>query len=111
MSDETSTPRPSRIPDFQSIEEEAEWWDTHDFTDYLDELRPVRQTWTWLGGSGDEQIEPLDDHKAGRLFRASLERAEARGLPVGGRWPAEPLILTPNNELAKVIRSTYPVEE
>jgi hypothetical protein len=35
------TPRRSRIPDFQSIEEEAEWWDTHDITDYLDELRPV----------------------------------------------------------------------
>ena len=36
--------RPShqgRIPDFQSREEEAEWWDTHDLSDYLDELRPV----------------------------------------------------------------------
>jgi hypothetical protein len=32
---------PSRIPEFDSIEEEAEWWDTHDITDYLDELRPV----------------------------------------------------------------------
>ena len=33
---------PSRIPEFSSIEEEAEWWDTHDITDYLDELRPVQ---------------------------------------------------------------------
>ncbi len=32
----------SRIPEFKSIEEEAEWWDTHDITDYLDELRPVQ---------------------------------------------------------------------
>ncbi len=34
--------KPSRIPEFQSLEEEAEFWDTHDFTDYLDELRPVQ---------------------------------------------------------------------
>jgi hypothetical protein len=33
---------PSRIPEFRSREEEAEFWDTHDVTDYLDELRPVR---------------------------------------------------------------------
>ena len=32
---------PSRIPEFSSIEEEAEFWDTHDFTDYLDESWPV----------------------------------------------------------------------
>lgn len=32
----------SRIPEFASVEEEAEWWDMHDFTDYLDELKPVK---------------------------------------------------------------------
>jgi hypothetical protein len=30
-----------RIPSFNSIEEEAEWWDTHDFTDFADETEPV----------------------------------------------------------------------
>lgn len=30
-----------RIPDFASREEEAEFWDTHDITDYLDELKPA----------------------------------------------------------------------
>ncbi len=30
----------SRIPDFSSIEEEAEFWDTHDCTDFLDESKP-----------------------------------------------------------------------
>ena len=30
------------IPQFQTVEEEAEFWDTHDFTDYLDELKPVK---------------------------------------------------------------------
>ena len=32
----------SRIPTFTSYAEEAEWWDTHDITDYLDELKPVK---------------------------------------------------------------------
>ena len=31
----------SRIPDFSSREEEAEWWDTHSIVDYLDEMEPV----------------------------------------------------------------------
>jgi hypothetical protein len=45
----TRTPKPklvntrvSRIPEFASVQEEAEWWDTHDITDYLDELKPVQ---------------------------------------------------------------------
>lgn len=32
----------NRIPNFASREEEAEFWDTHAFTDYLDELAPVK---------------------------------------------------------------------
>lgn len=32
----------SRIPQFATREEEAAWWDTHDVTDYLDELKPIR---------------------------------------------------------------------
>ena len=39
-----SAPVTSRIPDFASREEEAAFWDTHDFTDYLDELHPVKVT-------------------------------------------------------------------
>jgi predicted DNA binding CopG/RHH family protein len=35
-------PTTSRIPEFASREEEAEWWDTHDITDYLDEFKPVK---------------------------------------------------------------------
>ena len=30
------------IPEFKSIEEEAEFWDTHDTTDYEDEFKPVQ---------------------------------------------------------------------
>jgi predicted DNA binding CopG/RHH family protein len=37
----TTTTRKSRIPEFKTYKEEAEFWDTHDFTDFMDELRPV----------------------------------------------------------------------
>ena len=30
-----------RIPAFRDVQEEAEWWDTHDLGDYLDDFRPV----------------------------------------------------------------------
>ena len=30
------------IPDFKSYEEEADFWDTHDLTDYWDEFKPVK---------------------------------------------------------------------
>ena len=30
------------MPEFASREEEAEFWDTHDITDYWDELKPVK---------------------------------------------------------------------
>lgn len=32
----------SRIPNFASREDEAEFWDTHDIASYIDELKPVR---------------------------------------------------------------------
>lgn len=32
----------SRIPEFSSREEEAEWFDTHDMADYQDEFKTVR---------------------------------------------------------------------
>lgn len=31
----------SRIPEFKSYQEEAEFWDTHDFTEFEDETHPV----------------------------------------------------------------------
>jgi predicted DNA binding CopG/RHH family protein len=34
-------PKKSRIPEFASREEEAEWFDTHDLGDYLDEFEVV----------------------------------------------------------------------
>ena len=34
--------KPSRIPEFKTIEEEAEFWDTHTLADYWDEGKPVK---------------------------------------------------------------------
>ncbi|MEW6096268.1 MAG: CopG family antitoxin [bacterium] len=31
----------SKIPKFQTIKEEAEFWDTHSLVDYLDDTEPV----------------------------------------------------------------------
>lgn len=33
--------KPKKIPKFQSYAQEAYFWDTHDITDYLGELKPV----------------------------------------------------------------------
>ena len=32
----------SHIPEFKNREEEAEWFDTHDMADYMDEFKPVK---------------------------------------------------------------------
>ena len=35
-------PPTSKIPDFANREEETLFWETHDFTEFLDETQPVR---------------------------------------------------------------------
>lgn len=35
-------PGDCRIPKFKSYEEEAQWWDTHDTTEFEDEFKPVK---------------------------------------------------------------------
>ncbi len=34
--------RRTRVPEFKNRQEEAEFWDTHSFTDYWDEFTPVK---------------------------------------------------------------------
>jgi len=69
------------------------------------DLRPVKSTWTWLGGDASA-IGSLDLDSAKQLLAACVERGEASGLPVGRHWP-EPLVLQPNEQLASVIRRTW----
>ena len=40
--DRELTTKKSRIPEFKSYAEEAEFWDTHDFTEFEDETHPVK---------------------------------------------------------------------
>lgn len=37
----TNEPMTPLIPEFTSYDEEAAWWDSHDITEYLHELKPV----------------------------------------------------------------------
>lgn len=63
-----------RIPSFANIEEEATFWDTHDFADFTDESRPVEVT---IGGDLAERLTV-------RLEQADREtldrRARAKGV-------------------------------
>jgi hypothetical protein len=64
----------SRIPRFTSREEEAAWWDTHDFTDYLDELKPVRVRFAKNLSQGlTVRLDP-------DTMRALREQAKRRGI-------------------------------
>lgn len=49
------TKKVSKIPVFKSIAEEAEFWDTHDFTEFADELTPVKMKVT-LGQPKEETL-------------------------------------------------------
>ncbi len=72
------------------------------------DLRTVSSTWTWLGETGDESVDPLDFASAVALFRGCVEVAESAGLQVGSAWATEPLRLVPNASLTKAIEATFP---
>jgi hypothetical protein len=72
------------------------------------ELRPAGATWTWLGETGQQRIEPMSLEAAIGVFRECAARAEQAGLPVASRWSASPLTLTPAVNLAAAIGKTWP---
>jgi len=74
------------------------------------DLRPRRIEWLWLGRDGDRILDPPDVSAATALFVGCVTRAEAAGFPVGGRWPGEPLVLTPAPNLSEAIRKSWPVD-
>jgi predicted DNA binding CopG/RHH family protein len=62
----------SKIPVFHSREEEAEFWDTHDFTEFLDETRPVKLR---IGKQLSEGLTVrLDRHDREELERRASEQ-------------------------------------
>lgn len=68
------TPAHGRIPSFNSIEEEAAFWDTHDITDYLNESRPAELT------VGTELAEKLTLRLEQSDRAALTRRARAKGV-------------------------------
>ena len=75
------------------------------------DLRPRSTTWVYRGALADEEIEPLDLEAATALFRGCVAVGEEAGLPVGARWPSEPLVLAPNASLQKAIALSYPLSD
>jgi hypothetical protein len=89
--------RAQRIPEFASREEEATFWDTHDLTDYLDELEPVEVRFT----------KKLSAGITIRLTPAMMERlqAEAQRKGVGPSTLARMWIVEHLNELPRSART------
>jgi hypothetical protein len=68
----------ARVPEFQSREEEAAFWDTHDGTGYLDELQPVRvRSASHLSTGMTVRLDPEDREAPGR---SSASRYKKRRL-------------------------------
>ena len=65
----------SRIPEFKTRQEEADFWDTHSIADYWDELKPVKVTFA----------KNLSEGITIRLDQPTLKavRAEARAKGLG----------------------------
>ncbi len=75
------------------------------------DLRPYAPRWVWHGREDDVEVAVPSLDEAISVFEACVARAEAAGLPVGSAWPRDPIVLQPNAELIKAIRSTYPLAD
>ena len=84
----------SIIPEFKSYEEEAEFWDTHDTTDFLDEFRPVNVIYR-----PDSKVESLTI-KLTTEMKSSLSRY-ARDRQLGVSSLARAWIIEKLGEVAK----------
>ena len=63
----------SKIPRFKSYEEEANWWDTHDTTEFEDEFKPVKL----------EFEKPLEHILGVRLDSKTLTQLTKLGSDIG----------------------------
>lgn len=80
----------SRIPTFATIEEEAEFWDTHDMTDFDDEFEDVTDVRFVRVADKDSVIVQFDEP----TLAALKERAFAQEIGVSSlvrRWVMERL--------------------
>ena len=73
----TNNEQTQRIPEFESRQEMAEWFDTHDFLDYPDEFREVPEE--------EVRVSPvlsqtLTIRLSSSLFEELRNQAEERGV-------------------------------
>ncbi len=80
--------RKSRIPEFKTIEEEAEFWDTHDLTDYRDEFKPVQSQ--VADKLFDRVTIPIDADTLAQLDDLAREE-ELNATALARRWVLERL--------------------
>ena len=78
----------SRIPEFKTIEEEAEFWDTHDTTDYEDEFKPVKVR--FADKLFDRVTIPVDADTLAQLDALAREQ-ELNATALARRWVLERL--------------------
>ena len=78
----------SRIPEFKTIEEEAEFWDTHDTTDYEDEFKPVKVR--FADKLFDRVTIPVDTDTLAQLDSLAREK-ELNATALARRWVLERL--------------------
>ncbi len=71
------------------------------------ELRPQTISATWLRCEGDEPCDLGDVDASRELLDAARVHADSVGVPLDG-WGRQPTVLTPKDNLAKAIRSTWP---
>ena len=82
----------SKIPDFATVQEESLFWDTHDITEFLDELTPV--TLNIQGEIGTLLTFSLDSGELDALMR----HARKKGVNVTDlvhSWITERLAIEP----------------
>ena len=71
------------------------------------ELRPTKTNATWLGESGDVELDLGGAVRTDVLLQSALANANSKGVPLDG-WGKHPICLTPKNNLRKAILATWP---
>jgi CopG antitoxin of type II toxin-antitoxin system len=83
----------SRIPTFKSVEEEAEFWDTHDTTEFEDEWEEVTDVRFQAAQPKDGIWLRLDDDVLAALTRLAREQKTSPAV-LARRWVLERLHAT-----------------
>lgn len=89
----------SRIPTFQTVEEEAEFWDTHSFTEFEDELEEVTDI-VVVGLRGDGRLILWLEPEATAALTEHAERLATYPADLARRWILERLGLPPTSHPA-----------